>query len=162
MIIFPLLLLQTPIGPTLGFFPKVPQFIEKSVEHMLGGRPFLFSGTILSTSWCWFGSRWPLALWGPKLASIQRNLDRLISSECKFFVSVPRYFVIWGSNNFKYVISLLSIPWISGVSIHFCFWFQFRTPGEIYLLAFPGYIYGPRPWIKKHPAFHLKPSASLV
>ena len=31
---------------SLRLFPIVPQFIEKSVEHMLGGRPFFFSGTI--------------------------------------------------------------------------------------------------------------------
>ena len=47
MVTFPLLLLQTPIGKASGFFPIVPQFIEKSVEHMLGGRPFFFSGIIL-------------------------------------------------------------------------------------------------------------------
>ena len=49
---FPLLLLQTPTGKASGFFPIVPQFIEKSAEHMLGGRPFLFSGIILSMGQC--------------------------------------------------------------------------------------------------------------
>ena len=54
---------------------------------------FLFSGTILSMGRCWFSSRWPLALWGPGLPSIQRSLDGLISSKCKFFVSVLWYFL---------------------------------------------------------------------
>ena len=48
----PLLLLQTPTGKASGFFPIVPQFIEKFAEHMLGGRPFFFSGTILSMGQC--------------------------------------------------------------------------------------------------------------
>ena len=37
---------------SLGFFPIVPQFIEKSVEHMLGGRFFFFSGIILLMGRC--------------------------------------------------------------------------------------------------------------
>ena len=49
---FPLLLLQMPTGKALGFFPIVPQFTEKSIEHMLGGRPFLFSSIILSMGRC--------------------------------------------------------------------------------------------------------------
>ena len=82
---------------------------------------FLFLGTILSTGQCRFVSRWPSALWGSGLPSIQRSLDRLISGQRKFFVSVPRYFVIWGSNKFESVIYLLSVPWILGVL--FCFRF---------------------------------------
>ena len=31
---------------SLRLFPIVPQFIEKFAKHMLGGRPFFFSGTI--------------------------------------------------------------------------------------------------------------------
>jgi len=49
---FPLLLLQTPTRKTLGFFPIVSQFTKKSAGHMLGGRPFFFSGTILSMGRC--------------------------------------------------------------------------------------------------------------
>ena len=52
MDIFPLLLLQTLNGKALGFFPTVPQFIEKYVEHMLGERPFFFSGIILLMGRC--------------------------------------------------------------------------------------------------------------
>ena len=126
----PCLLLQTPTGKATGFFPIVPQFTKKSVEHLLGGWPFLFSGTILSTGRCWLGSRWPSALWGPKLPSIQISLDGLISGQCKFFVSIPRYFVIWGSNKFESVIPSLSVPWISRVLIRYRFWFQFHTPGQ--------------------------------
>ena len=37
---------------SLRLFSIVPQFIEKSTEHMLGGRPFFFSGTILSMGRC--------------------------------------------------------------------------------------------------------------
>ena len=37
---------------SLSFFPIVPQFIEKFAKHMLGGRPFFFSGTILSMGRC--------------------------------------------------------------------------------------------------------------
>ena len=48
----PLVALQTPTGKASGFFPIVPQFTKKSAEHMLGGRPFLFSGTILSMGRC--------------------------------------------------------------------------------------------------------------
>ena len=36
----------------LGSFPIVPQLTEESAEHMLSGRPFLFSGTILSIGRC--------------------------------------------------------------------------------------------------------------
>ena len=145
----PCLLLQTPTGKATGFFLIVLQFTEKSAEHMLGGRPFLFSSTILSMGWCWFGSWWPSALWGPGLPSIQRSLDGLFSGQCKFFVSVPWYFVTWGSNKSESVISSSSVPWTSGVSIHFCIWFQFHTSGETYLLTFLGYIYEPRLGIEK-------------
>ena len=100
----------------------------------------------------WLGLWWPSALWGFKLPSIQRSLGGLIAGQYKSFMSIPRYFVIWGSNKSESVISSLSIPWISGVLIHFRIWLQFHTPGEIYLLTFPGYIYGPRLWIGKHPA----------
>ena len=48
----PLLLLQTSIGKASGFFPIAPQFIKKSAEHMLGGRPFFFFGTISLMGWC--------------------------------------------------------------------------------------------------------------
>ena len=37
------------------------------------------------------------------------------------------------------------------MSFRLCFLFQFHTSGEIYLLAFLGYIYGPRLWIEQQP-----------
>ena len=98
------------------------------------------------------GSQWVLALWRSGLPSIQRSLGGLISGQCKSFVSIPWYFVIMGSNKSEYVISSLFVPWISGVLIHFWFWFQFHTSIKIYLLAFSGYIYGLRLWIKKQPS----------
>ena len=48
----PLVAPPTLTRKALGFFPIVPQFIEKSVEHMLGGRPFFFSGIILLMGRC--------------------------------------------------------------------------------------------------------------
>ena len=143
----PCLFLQTPIGKATGFFPIISQFTEKSAGQLLGGWPFPFSGTILSTGQC---------------DSVHDDLrpcgdpDSLQSKEALMGWSLvnvnssyPSYDIFWGSNKFESVISSSSVPWISRVSICFHFWFQFHTPGEIYLLAFPGYIYGPRLWIKQ-------------
>ena len=158
----PCLFHWTPTGKATCFFPIVSRFTEKSAEHMLGGRFFLFSGTILSTGQCWFVSRRPSASWGPRLSSIQRSLDRLSSGQCKIFESISWYFVIWESNKFKYVIFLLSIPWITGVLFRFRFWFQIHTLGEIYLLAFLGYIYTGHSRGSNNNPLCLKLSASLV
>ena len=100
----------------------------------------------------WLGLCWLSALWGFELPSIQRGLGGLIAGQCKSFVSIPWYFVTMGSSKSESVISSLSIPWIFRVSICFRIWLQFHTPDEIYLLAFPGYIYGPQLWIEKQPA----------
>ena len=43
---------KRPPGKASGSFPIVPQFTEKSAGHMLGGRPFFFSSTILSMGRC--------------------------------------------------------------------------------------------------------------
>ena len=86
----------------------------------------------------------------------------LIAGQCKPFVSIPWYFVIMGSNKSEYVISSLSVPWISGVSIHFRIWLQFHNPDEIYLLTFPGYIYTGHGCGSKNNLLHLKPFVSLV
>ena len=152
----------TPNGKAIGFFPIVSRFTEKLAECMLGGRFFLLSGTILSMDQCQFISRQPWPCGGSRLPSIQRSLDRLISGQCKIFESISRHFIIWGSNKFKSVISSLYVPWIPGVSFRLNFWFQIHTLGEIYLLAFLGYIYTGHGRGLNNNSLRLKPSVSLV
>ena len=71
---------------------------------------FSFPITILLTGRCDLVYDDFSALWGFELPSIQRGLGGSVSGQCKFFISIPRYFVIWGSNKSESVISLLSVP----------------------------------------------------
>ena len=105
-----------------GFLSHCFLVTEKSVGHLLSRRPFPFSWCNFINGPKWLGSWWPSALWGSRLPSIQRILGGLITGQRKPFVTIPRYFVIMGSNKSESVISSLSVPWISGVSIHLCIW----------------------------------------
>ena len=98
---FPLLLLQTPTGKASGFFPIVPQFIEKSIEHMLGGRPFFLSDITLLMGRCDLVHNEFRPCGDPD--SLQSK-DVLVGQSL-VNVSFPRYFAIWGSNKFESVIS---------------------------------------------------------
>ena len=100
-------------------------------------------------------------MWVPRLPSIQRSLGRLISGQCKFFISVPRYFVIWGSNKFESIISCFSSPEFLECRSISVSDFNFTPPSKsIFSLSqaiHTGYGYG----LKNNP-LRLNPSSSSV
>ena len=75
---------------SLSFFPIVPQFIEKSTEHMLGGRPFLFSGTMSLMGRC---DSVHNEFWSCEDLDSLQSKEVLVGSSL-VNVSIPQYFVI--------------------------------------------------------------------
>ena len=96
-------------GKPQASFQRFPSHRE-ICGYLLVRRLFPFFGVILLMGRCDLVYDDPRPCGDPDFLQSKRSLGGLIFGPCKFFVSVPRCFVTWGSDKFESVTFPLFVP----------------------------------------------------